>query len=57
MYETEGDGTQYGFREASFIAAAATLFGKNNPAGQLPVTIPDLEGGVLYPYGTGLSYE
>ncbi|WP_246880626.1 glycoside hydrolase family 3 protein [Sporosarcina sp. 6E9] len=47
---------QYGFRDASFKAAAATLFGENNPTGQLPVTIPGHNGGVLYDYGHGLSY-
>ncbi|AXI10056.1 beta-N-acetylhexosaminidase [Oceanobacillus sp. 143] len=47
---------QYGFRDASFKATAATIFGDNNPVGQLPVTIPDLNGDVLYPFGSGLSY-
>ncbi|SFJ38973.1 beta-N-acetylhexosaminidase [Halobacillus dabanensis] len=47
---------QYGFRKASFEATAATIFGKNNPAGQLPVTIPGQDSEVLYGYGTGLSY-
>lgn len=48
---------QYGFREASFQATADTIFGENNPTGQLPVTIPDLDDSVLYPYGTGIKYE
>ena len=47
---------QYGFRDASFKATAATLFGENNPTGLLPVTIPSQYGGVLYDYGHGLSY-
>nr|WP_226585220.1 glycoside hydrolase family 3 protein [Halobacillus litoralis] len=47
---------QYGFREASFEATAATIFGNHNPAGKLPVTIPSKDGGILYEYGTGLSY-
>ncbi|AIF44211.1 glycoside hydrolase family 3 protein [Virgibacillus sp. SK37] len=47
---------QYGFRNASFRATAATLFGKNNPTGLLPVTIPNQQGSILYNYGTGLSY-
>lgn len=47
---------QYGFRDASFKATAATLFGENNPTGLLPVTIPGQNGGVLYGYGHGLSY-
>ncbi|WP_172370674.1 glycoside hydrolase family 3 protein [Sporosarcina jiandibaonis] len=47
---------QYGFRDASFKATAATLFGENNPTGLLPVTIPGQNGGVLYDYGHGLSY-
>ncbi|MYL38159.1 glycoside hydrolase family 3 protein [Halobacillus litoralis] len=46
---------QYGFRKASFTAAASTIFGQNQPSGKLPVTIPG-ENGVLYEYGTGLSY-
>lgn len=48
---------QYSFRDASFKATADTIFGENNPTGQLPVTIPDFDEGVLYPYGTGISYE
>jgi beta-N-acetylhexosaminidase len=47
---------QYGFRDASFKATAATLFGENNPTGLLPVTVPGQNGGVLYDYGHGLSY-
>lgn len=48
--------TQYSYREASFKATAATLFGENNPTGLLPVTIPDINGNVLYSFGHGLSY-
>ncbi|PYZ92808.1 beta-N-acetylhexosaminidase [Salipaludibacillus keqinensis] len=48
---------QYGFRDSSFKATADTIFGENNPTGQLPVTIPNYDEGVLYPYGTGKSYE
>lgn len=48
--------TQYGFRDASFEATAATIFGENNPTGTLPVTIPDQNGDVLYEFGFGLSY-
>ncbi|WP_430790843.1 glycoside hydrolase family 3 protein [Virgibacillus flavescens] len=47
---------QYGFRDASFEATAATIFGENAPSGLLPVTIPDLTGDVLYDFGHGLSY-
>ncbi|WP_121614708.1 glycoside hydrolase family 3 protein [Virgibacillus halodenitrificans] len=47
---------QYGFRDASFRATAATLFGKNKPTGLLPVTIPNQYGDILYNFGTGLSY-
>ncbi|MFZ3576850.1 glycoside hydrolase family 3 N-terminal domain-containing protein [Virgibacillus sp. DJP39] len=47
---------QYGFREASFNATAATIFGENTPTGLLPVTIPDLNDDVLYNFGHGLSY-
>ena len=45
---------QYGFRTASFTAAADVLFGEQQPAGRLPVTIPDPHGGVLYQSGHGL---
>ncbi|WP_167262645.1 glycoside hydrolase family 3 protein [Alkalibacillus almallahensis] len=47
---------QYGFNEASFDATAATIFGENEPTGQLPVTIPTLDDGVLYEFGHGLNY-
>ncbi|MFC4557583.1 glycoside hydrolase family 3 N-terminal domain-containing protein [Virgibacillus kekensis] len=47
---------QYGFRDASFEATAASIFGENNPTGQLPVTIPNPNGGVLFEFGHGLSY-
>lgn len=47
---------QYGFREASFDATAGTIFGTNDPTGLLPVTIPGLDGDVLYEYGHGLDY-
>jgi beta-N-acetylhexosaminidase len=47
---------QYGFRTASFQATADTIFGKNDPTGKLPVTIPDRQGGTLYPFGHGLGY-
>ncbi|RKQ28663.1 beta-N-acetylhexosaminidase [Oceanobacillus halophilus] len=47
---------QYGFRPSSFEATAATIFGENHPTGQLPVTIPDQNGDVLFEYGFGLSY-
>ncbi|SDO18180.1 glycoside hydrolase family 3 protein [Alkalicoccus daliensis] len=54
--DVDGYLTQYGFRDASFAATASVIFGENNPTGALPVTIPDHENGVLYPFGTGLSY-
>ncbi|PLR78483.1 beta-N-acetylhexosaminidase [Bacillus sp. V3-13] len=47
---------QYGFRPASFKAAAAAIFGEFSPSGKLPVTIPGIDGGVLYGYGHGLTY-
>jgi beta-N-acetylhexosaminidase len=47
---------QYGFRDASFEATAAVIFGDNSPSGKLPVTIPGEESGVLYPFGHGLTY-
>lgn len=54
--EIDGYLAQYGFRDASFRASAATLFGEINPSGLLPVTIPDQNGDVLFEYGFGLSY-
>ncbi|NJP37068.1 glycoside hydrolase family 3 protein [Alkalicoccus luteus] len=48
---------QYGFRDASFRATAAVLFGEENPTGTLPVTIPDPDGGTLFEYGSGISFE
>ncbi len=48
---------QYGFRDASFDATVATLFGQNEPSGQLPVTIFDEAGEVLYPFGHGITFE
>ncbi|MEH7010751.1 beta-N-acetylhexosaminidase [Neobacillus niacini] len=47
---------QYGFRPASFEAAANTIFGKNNPTGKLPVTIYNHDGSVLYSFDHGLGY-
>ncbi|WP_425464008.1 glycoside hydrolase family 3 N-terminal domain-containing protein [Oceanobacillus piezotolerans] len=47
---------QYGFRDASFKATAATIFGDNNPTGLLPITIPSQAGETLYEFGHGLSY-
>ncbi|URM34545.1 glycoside hydrolase family 3 protein [Cytobacillus firmus] len=47
---------QYGFRTASFNAAAGVIFGQINPSGKLPVTIPGTDGNVLYEFGHGLSY-
>lgn len=48
--------TQYSFRDASFRAAAETIFGMNNPSGKLPITIFKDANSVLYPFGHGLSY-
>lgn len=47
---------QYGFRPASFEAAANTIFGKNNPTGKLPVTLYNHDGSVLYNFDHGLGY-
>ncbi|MBS4192296.1 beta-N-acetylhexosaminidase [Bacillus sp. FJAT-49705] len=47
---------QYGFRPASFEAAANTIFGKNNPTGKLPVTIYNHDDSVLYGFDHGLGY-
>ena len=55
--DTDAYIAQYGFRTASFQASAAVIFGQVNPVGKLPVTIPDGNGGILYPFGHGLSYQ
>ncbi|MEI2358879.1 glycoside hydrolase family 3 protein [Mesobacillus zeae] len=47
---------QYGFRTASFEASAGAIFGEFSPSGKLPVTIPAVDGTILYPFGHGLSY-
>ncbi|WP_411257302.1 glycoside hydrolase family 3 N-terminal domain-containing protein [Neobacillus niacini] len=47
---------QYGFKPASFEAAANTIFGKNNPIGKLPVTIYNHDGSVLFGFDHGLGY-
>ncbi|WP_053362837.1 glycoside hydrolase family 3 protein [Bacillus sp. FJAT-27251] len=47
---------QYGFRPVSFEASVETIFGKNRPAGKLPVTIYSQDGSVLFSYGHGLDY-
>ena len=54
--EISGYLAQYSFRDASFRAAAETIFGMNNPAGKLPVTIFKDAETVLYPFSHGLSY-
>ncbi|WP_438825028.1 glycoside hydrolase family 3 N-terminal domain-containing protein [Bacillus sp. JJ1122] len=48
--------TQYGFRPASFDASAGAIFGEFSPTGKLPITIPGIDGGVLYGFGHGLGY-
>ncbi|MBB6450533.1 beta-N-acetylhexosaminidase [Geomicrobium halophilum] len=55
--EVEAYLAQYGLLEANFKATANILFGETEPVGQLPVTIPTVDGGVLYEAGHGLSYE
>ncbi|MGG3467946.1 glycoside hydrolase family 3 N-terminal domain-containing protein [Neobacillus pocheonensis] len=47
---------QYGYRPASFEAAADTIFGENEPSGKLPVTIYNPDGTVLYGFDHGLGY-
>ncbi|UFT98705.1 glycoside hydrolase family 3 protein [Radiobacillus kanasensis] len=47
---------QYGFNQSSFEATAKVITGQLNPTGQLPVTIPSYDSGVLYEFGHGLNY-
>lgn len=47
----------YGYTAASVESLTRVLFGEVNPAGRLPVTIPQADGtGALYPFGHGLRY-
>jgi beta-N-acetylhexosaminidase len=47
----------YGRAEGPDIPAGImAVFGELNPGGKLPVSIPNIEGGILYPLGYGLSY-
>ncbi len=48
---------QYSFNNESFEASVATIFGKINPTGKLPVTIYNPNGSEMYEYGHGLSYK
>ena len=49
----------YSYTAEALRSAAGTLYGELNPAGRLPVTIPeqDKPGTALYPFGHGLSYR
>lgn len=48
----------YGRAEGPDIPAGMmAVFGKLNPAGKLPVAIPNTAGGELYPLGYGLNYR
>jgi beta-N-acetylhexosaminidase len=46
----------YSWEKPAMEATARVLFGRTDPTGKLPVTIPAADGSVLYPYGHGLSY-
>lgn len=47
----------YGRAEGPNIPAGIkAVFGQLNPSGKLPVAIPKIDGGELYPLGYGLSY-
>ncbi|TDD52071.1 glycoside hydrolase family 3 protein [Nonomuraea terrae] len=47
----------YSWERPAMQAAARVLFGRSDPTGRLPVTIPATDGSVLYPYGHSLSYR
>ncbi|MEV4754384.1 glycoside hydrolase family 3 protein [Micromonospora sp. NPDC049559] len=46
----------YSYTRAAMDALVRALHGELSPRGRLPVTIPATDGGVLYPYGHGLSW-
>ncbi len=46
----------YGYDTPSVLALVRVLTGNVNPSGKLPVRIPALGGGTLYPYGHGIRY-
>ncbi|RJL32749.1 glycoside hydrolase family 3 protein [Bailinhaonella thermotolerans] len=46
----------YDWSRSQMRATARVITGKTRPTGKLPVTIPAAGGGVLYPYGHGLTY-
>ncbi|MFG1709440.1 glycoside hydrolase family 3 protein [Nonomuraea sp. M3C6] len=46
----------YSWEKPAMEATARVLFGRTDPKGKLPVTIPAADGSVLYPYGHGLRY-
>jgi beta-N-acetylhexosaminidase len=56
MTDVETYATTYGNRPVSLSGAVELLFGEVAPSGTLPVTIPDADGEVLYPFGHGITY-
>jgi beta-N-acetylhexosaminidase len=46
----------YSWEKPAMEATARALFGRTDPMGKLPVTIPAADGSVLYPYGHSLRY-
>ncbi|MDO3705154.1 glycoside hydrolase family 3 N-terminal domain-containing protein [Micromonospora sp. C28SCA-DRY-2] len=46
----------YSYTRAAMDALVRALHGELSPRGRLPVTIPTADGGLLYPYGHGLTW-
>ncbi|MFC7549016.1 glycoside hydrolase family 3 protein [Plantactinospora sp. GCM10030261] len=46
----------YSYTRAAMDTLVRALHGELSPTGRLPVTIPSTDGGVLYPYGHGLTW-
>lgn len=55
-YEASAEIATYSYSPVTTGALVRVITGEVNPTGKLPVDIPDPDGGVLHPFGYGLSY-